>query len=353
MVLTFVLPKVSRYPVGGYKMVFEYANRLCRKGHSVNIIYVNDGFMRKYRLPFFLRRCLALYYTVSEPRWFDLDKRIIKISCFNNDLNSEVFDTTDVVVATAAQTVKFVEGKFSCKKIYYIQGYEDWGLAEEELFATYKNSMIKISVANWLKDIVDEYSPSECSVIKNPIDNRIYRIIKNYYDRPDYSIAVLYNELPIKGFKYAYEAILQLKTIYPLLHVEMFGRKKYPGELPSWINYTENASQNRIVEIYNSSRIYLCASIEEGYGLTGLEAMACGCTLVSTRYKGVLEYSNDDCAVLVPIQDVSRLVEAVQSVFENEKLFESMRNNALKQISQFSWEKAVKDFELIIAEQRD
>ena len=353
MVVTFVLPKVSRYPVGGYKMIFEYANRLCEKGYRVNIVYINDGFMQKYRLPCFVRKHLARFYSTTEPRWFDLDERINRISCFYDNLQTEIIDATEVVIATAVQTVKFVEDKFLCKKIYYIQGFEDWELTEEQLLATYKNNMMKIAVANWLKVIIDRYSPSECRVIKNPIDNDIYRIVKNYYDRPKYSIAVLYNELPIKGFKYAYEAILQLKTIYPLLHVEMFGRSKYPGELPPWISYTENANQNKMVEIYNSARIYICASIEEGYGLTGLEAMACGCTLVSTRYKGVLEYSNDDCAVLVPIKDVSRLVEAVQTVFENEKLYDSIRKNAHHRVSQFSWDKAVKDFEAILAEQRD
>ena len=353
MIVTFVLPKVSRYPVGGYKMVFEYANRLCNKGHDINIIYINDDFMSKYKLPRFVRKKLAIHYTALEPRWFELDTKISKISCFNNDMSRKIIEVSDVVIATAVQTVDLVDRLFQCKKIYFIQGYEDWGIGEDELVNTYKNNMTKIAVANWLKNIVDEYSSSTCKVIKNPIDSSIYKIKVDYYDRPKFSVAVLYNELPVKGFKYAYAALLQLKKCIPELTVQMFGRNKYPYELPEWINYTENATQDQTVDIYNSSRVFVCASVEEGYGLTGLEAMACGCTLVSTRFKGVLEYANDKSAVLVPIKDVDGLVEAIKQVFTDEKSYDSMRDNALEKVKQFSWSLAVKEFEDLLLENQE
>lgn len=39
MKITFCLPNHNyKSPIGGYKMVYEYANRLVEKGHSVNII---------------------------------------------------------------------------------------------------------------------------------------------------------------------------------------------------------------------------------------------------------------------------------------------------------------------------
>src|SRR4051794_19718590 len=39
MKITFVLPGSSRVPMGGYKVVFEYANCLSERGHTVTVIH--------------------------------------------------------------------------------------------------------------------------------------------------------------------------------------------------------------------------------------------------------------------------------------------------------------------------
>ena len=74
MNITFVLPKVSRYPVGGYKMTFEYANRLKERGHDISIVFLNDRFMEKYKIPKIIRKRIAGIITGIEPRWFNLNK---------------------------------------------------------------------------------------------------------------------------------------------------------------------------------------------------------------------------------------------------------------------------------------
>ena len=64
MKVCFVLPKFSRKPIGGFKIVFEYANRLSQKGHKVAIL--------------FLKKKLSSFLTKIEPRWFKLDSSIKK-----------------------------------------------------------------------------------------------------------------------------------------------------------------------------------------------------------------------------------------------------------------------------------
>ena len=78
MKISFVLPGFSRVPVGGYKMVFEYANRLVRHGFQVQIIFINNNSMNKIKAPFLIKKCLMSLATHYEPDWFSLDKRINK-----------------------------------------------------------------------------------------------------------------------------------------------------------------------------------------------------------------------------------------------------------------------------------
>ena len=39
MRVTFLLPGSARFPVGGYKVVYEYANHLCERGHQVTVVH--------------------------------------------------------------------------------------------------------------------------------------------------------------------------------------------------------------------------------------------------------------------------------------------------------------------------
>lgn len=65
---------VARQPVGGYKMAYEYANRLVKENHDVSILYLNQDFLKKYRMPSYLKRIGANLITKIEPKWFFLIK---------------------------------------------------------------------------------------------------------------------------------------------------------------------------------------------------------------------------------------------------------------------------------------
>lgn len=347
MNITFVLPKVSRYPVGGYKMIFEYANRLAERGHNLSVVFLNDRLMEKYRIHPMIRKRIARIITGIEPRWFNLNHKINKISSFFTDGTYKA----DIVIATAVETVELVKNRFNCKKVYFIQGYEIWNIEKEKLYNTYAVNMKKIVIAGWLKEFVDQYSPQPAVVIKNPVDLKIYREVIPHKKRKKHSIALLYNEMPEKGFNCAYKTLVEVKNRYPDLEVFMFGRRAYSEKLPDWIYYTANASQKETVEIYNKANVFLCTSIEEGFGLTGLEAMACGCVLISTGYRGVYEYAQDGVNALISsVNDVHQLVENISKVFQNDELCASLIAESRKTCKLFDWNDAVDLFEKTILE---
>ena len=76
MKICFVLPGFSRTPIGGYKMVYEYANRLCELENEVAIISLNNNKMKQYNLPEFMRVIAVNIINKSQPEWFDLNKKI-------------------------------------------------------------------------------------------------------------------------------------------------------------------------------------------------------------------------------------------------------------------------------------
>lgn len=339
--ICFILTEISRVPVGGYKMVYEYANRLAKDDFKVSIVYRNDNLLRKYHFPEPIRGALALLETQWEPSWFQLDKRIRKISTTSSAWKDKSGDP-DIVISTAVETVALMKRYFkNSKQVYFIQDYENWNCTDQYLQNTYAAGYRNIVVSQWLKEVVDRYSKEPSFLIKNPIDLKVYRVITPPEKRGEHTISLLYHTGAHKGLKYALQVLHKLKKIYSDLTVFMFGVFDFEDEIPEWIKYTQKASQQQTVEIYNSTRVFLCATVEEGYGLTGLEAMACGNILVSTNYRGVREYAqNGYNALLSPVKDVDALVKNVERVFEDSELRKQIIKNGQETVKQFSWTEA-------------
>lgn len=351
MNICFVLPVFTRQPQGGYKMVFEYANRFVKKGHNVDIIFINEDALKQYKIPRLIRTMGASLLTKIEPRWFELDKTIKKVSGLGKKI--ELFTKKmDVCIATSVDTVEYVQMNFKhCKKVIFIQGYETWICDERTVHNSYKLGWKNIVISDWLRQIVDKESGYPSVLIRNPLDLDIYRICLQNDQRRKHSISILYHNNKMKGLSYAIEALYKLKERYTDLEVEMFGIIDRPREYPQWIHYTKGATQQQTVEIYNKTQVFLCATIHEGYGLTGLEAMACGTVLVSTDYQGVHEYAmNGYNALLSPVKDVQALVDNVCKVFDDDKLRDKLVQNGLEHVRDFSWDNAVEKFMKVIEE---
>ncbi|MGQ5708300.1 glycosyltransferase family 4 protein [Lactobacillus sp. PSON] len=342
----FILPGYSRRPIGGYKIVFKYANKLAKDGYNVNIVYIENP----KRFPKYSWKWLWLKYsTKNGPHWIKLNKNIKKIS-IKNGYNYFKNDTTDIAVASSVETVVPTKELFpNAKKFYLIQDLEDWNVSREFLIKTYNTGFTNITISKWLKDFVTANSKNKTMYIRNPIDIKSYFPKNAIEKRNSYIIGMLYHAAPYKGSDQTLAILKELKQKYPLLKILMFGTRKKPKNLPNWITYYKNASQNKTIEIYNSIGIFVCGTIKEGFGLTGLEAMACGATLVSTNYLGVRDYAiNNVNSLLSPVNEYRSLKSNLEMVMNNKELRIKLASAGVKTAQKFSWDEAYVKFKEII-----
>lgn len=342
MKICFILPQIQRKPIGGYKMVFEYANRISNQGHEVALLFINDKAFKRFNTLEFVRKVACSIMTAIEPRWFQLEENVKKISSTKPNIK-RIINQYDLAIATGADTVEKTLDLFCGKRIaYFIQDYECWVSPEESLNKSFALGMDNIVISNWLKKKVDLYGQKPSLLLRNPIDINTYKVQNSITNRKRHSIGILYHSSKHKGFNYAYDAILKLKEIYPNLTVKLFGTSQPQFLIPDWIEFKLNASQQETVEIYNNVEVFLCSTIREGYGLTGLEAMACGAVLVSSDYDGVKEYAVDEInALLSPVGDVDGLVKNVRRLFDNDNMRIQIAENGVKSAKSFSWDKAM------------
>lgn len=351
MHIMFVLSGISKKPIGGFKVVYEYANRLAEHGNEITILFMCGKTLKSYHLPERVRRLIVKGLASYYPRWFPLSGSVNKMAVF--DWTNEEVPDADAIIAvpnTSAELVYHLSDKKG-KKYYLIQGFENWsGTSEDWLYHTYHLGMTNIVVSKWLKEVVDAHSETESLYIPNGLDFRVFGIDRAIGERTDKSVAMLYHDNEIKGCRYGLEAIMILKEKYTDLKVRIFGIPKRPSALPDWIEYTRNASQEQLRNIYNQTAVFLCPTIYEGFGLTGAESMACGCALASTGYPGVLEYAVDHVnALLCPVKDAKALAKNVETLLLDQNLRIKIAKQGNQDIKRLSWDASVKEMSRVLS----
>jgi glycosyltransferase involved in cell wall biosynthesis len=93
-----------------------------------------------------------------------------------------------------------------------------------------------------------------------------------------------------------------------------------------------------LVDLYNMASLLAFPSLYEGFGLPCVEAMVCGCPVV-TSHRGALREITGDCALHTDPEDVRAIAEAIWNVSENHALREKLIERGLRRAALFSWDK--------------
>lgn len=334
MNISIVLPFLPKTPGGGIKVVYEYANYLALQGNYIQIYCLEGGVgtLNNYPILKNIRSLLLkIIVPVRKGIWFTFCNKV-KFKVIKEICDNEINDA-DIVMATAVETAESVSRlNFSKgRKFYLIQDYENWYVDDEYVNYTYQLGLNNIVVSKWLKEIVDKYSNEPSFLLSNAIDSTVFKCECPANKREKYTLAFHYRSAVHKGSQYAIEAIRILNEKYKDLKVYVVSSGEIDVDLPKCCISFIGISPEKVSEINNKVQVFMCSSIEEGFGLPGLEAMACGAALVSTNYSGVREYAEDGVnSLLSPIKNADMLAENIIKLFEDEKLRNQIVLNGMK-----------------------
>lgn len=347
--IAFLLPKEKPFAVGGYKVVFEYANRLADDGYEVFLVFASTLFWKRSSwqeklmiLAYHLKMKLQRHTRVE--KWFRINSKVHQARVLT--LSEYRVPKCDYYVATAIQTAFFLKDYHvpNDKKLYLIQDFENWQYSDDQVLGSYKLGMKNIVISHWLQKMV-ESSGERAIFIPNGFDFNYFHFTTPVSDRNPYHISFMYHVEERKGCKLSMAAFTKLKQKYPQLIVHTFSAYPRPVNLPIWYDFHHLPDKDTFNRIYNESAIYVASSYAEGWGLTIGEAMICGCAVVCTDNQGFLEMArNEQNALVVPVGDVDAIAEAVERLIVNDKLRMELATQANKDIKRFSWESAFEKF---------
>lgn len=103
------------------------------------------------------------------------------------------------------------------------------------------------------------------------------------------------------------------------------------------ILYLGQPSKEALMQIYNAADVLLAPSLYEGFGLTILEAMACGTSVVTSNVSSLPEVAGD-AAILVNPTDVVAIADAVCQLQNDPSYRQQLINRGIARASQFTWQ---------------
>lgn len=230
------------------------------------------------------------------------------------------------------------------------------------LFPVYCNKASAISSvsqtsANDIMKFLD-LPPGKVHVIHSAIAGHFRRVTdsgelsrcKERYTLPDNYILFVGKIYPGKNFGNIVRAFKQLKDRFgPDLKLVSVGdmRWDYQPELTlvkelgleDDIVFTGWVDQDDLPAIYTLARLFLFPSFYEGFGIPILEAMACGCPVV-TASTGASPEIAGSAALLADPNDPRDIADKVAAVLADKELSARLVDRGLARVKDFSWNRA-------------
>lgn len=247
---------------------------------------------------------------------------------------------------------KWKNGCFKCPQLHnLLKNFIDcsrymWN-KKKEWFSGIENITI-VTPSRWLAQIVKESYLKKYSVkiINNGIDTTIFSPRKSDFKEKN-KIKDKYIVLGVAfgwGEKKGLDVFQKLsKRLNEKYVIVMVGTNetidKTLSEKIISIHCTQN--QKEIAEIYSTADVFVNPTREDTFPTTNIEALACGTPVITYKTGGSPEILNEQCGVVVEVDDIDNLEKNIINICENKIYSEK---ECIKRASQFNKEEKFKEY---------
>lgn len=349
-------------------------NLIAEAGHSVTVICPNEN-KREFANPKInLISVERKNWDLSHGNWFTLSfqfSQVLKKLIKQN--NFDVIHFTDVreffwtnlfcrkrnkaIVIGTMHDYTFVEA--NCNPFFYKKLYNDWAkrycyynfVKYTERFCL-KNLDHLISVSESIKEKLEEnykINGKKISTVYNGIF--LKSDLNKISNKREQIILIVGNNLQRKGIVILFKAFVKLQKKYPNLKILAIGQdrnKKYLENLTEdmgiekKVELVDTKPNEYILEKIRKVSMYVMPSLSEGFGITFLEAMACGTPVIGGNVGGTRELvKNGENGFLVNPGDYNDLADKISVLLDDDNVRNKFIENGLGTVKDFSVEKMV------------
>lgn len=305
-VVPVVLHPQARHPFLFY-LWFEFAVTKALKKYHIDVFFSPDGYLS-------LRTKVAQVATI-------------------HDLNFEHYPSD--VPKLASKYLRYFFPKFA-KKAQHILTVSEY--SKEDIAKTYQIDKNKIT-AIW----------NGASDLYKPLDKAHQIAIKQQYARGKDYFLFVGSLHPRKNVERLLKAYVDYKTNYPegydlvivgaLLWSDVKTNFQLPANIEKNVHFTGHLTLEKLVDVMASASCFTYVPYFEGFGIPLVEAMKCGVPIIAGNLTSLPEVVGD-AALLVNPFAVEEISQAMEQIYLDKVLRESLAQAGLERSKLFSWDKA-------------
>jgi glycosyltransferase involved in cell wall biosynthesis len=347
---------------GGNRVFFELANCLVSK-YNITIVFSNSNSDDN---SFFIHEKIKIIRIgKSSINWLRKIVNIINVYFYINKCHHEdKCIVSDPIMCLFLMLIKHKNNlyRFIQSDDYAI--FDDKYLLKNVVFLLFYKALCRLSYKVKVNHVFNSTFTYEKFIFysnRNDIDRKIvYPAINHsiFYDKQleirlqELNVCLVGRKHPLKGLQTFIDMFINLGSeyknmidnIYIISHDDLsdFDLRCFKIIKPN--------SDEEISNIYNKSSIFISTSWWEGFGLPGLEAMACGCAVITTDSGGVKEYANDKNVVFFSPKSSDELRNGLMRLLNNRKLIYELSERGKLSATRFSWKKSTLQLENFLFE---
>ncbi len=220
-------------------------------------------------------------------------------------------------------------------------------LAEKLMPPIYKKCHIDVISNSTKEDLIGRgYDPKDISVIECGIDHSIYRPGESKFDRP--TVCYTGRLKKYKSVHHLIYAAAEVIKVVPKARFVIIGDGDYLAELKKLTSYLklENCvefpgfvSSEEKVKLLQGCHCLAYTSIKEGWGISNIEANACGTAVVAADVPGLRDSVEEGVSgLLYPYGDIKSLSKRIIEILTDNELRYKLEKGATRWASKFTWE---------------
>lgn len=322
----FVLPVMDAG--GGANVILDEALCMQKMGVDVGVFNLSeykDGFLQSYKHS-------------SIPFVFDSVARLV-----------DVARNYDAVVASAHYSVPWFKPlevlQPKLKLGYYIQGFEALmypeGSREAQIAIdsyTLVKDMIGFTKTQWTKEQIKRYAFADPEVIGISVNIDLFRprVNRPLGRKPVHIAAMIRPSSPYRNPEFTARLLMEIKKKFgSAVEISLFGAHDVAEILPTNLLNFEyrqlgKLTQVQVTDLMSNLDIFTDFSSHQAMGLSALEAMASGSSVIVPSNGGAIEFvSHRKNGIVVDTTNYDKCLQALQELVENDELRKSMQLNGI------------------------
>jgi glycosyltransferase involved in cell wall biosynthesis len=349
--MEIVFPLMGFSVSGGVRALIEHASGLARRGHRVLVLVARPSWGPSFPLDerVELRQSAVRRLVLGEMLW----------------LLRQIPQTADAVVANyylTAYPVALATHLQGPKGYYFVQGYEPgiFSFASNRRYRALQRVLAALSywlplnqivVSSWLGRQLPRSASQTLPIVNEGVDTSIFTPHPRHgRNNAVHRIMTIARSAPGKGLQDFELSMRILAKEMPNSEVLLVSQERSLAiDTPLSSELVHPVDDAELARCYNRSDVFVFPSLQEGFGIPPLEAMACGIPVVTTDCGGVLDYALDgvNCLV-VPVGDPQAIARSVQRILTDRSLAERLSEAGIETARRHTWDAMVDKMESIL-----